>query len=89
VSLTCTVLRVPVLQLLLKFNRVDEGTGWVFENYQLVSNDAVDDLLFFRFLDVVNVACLVQLCLAPVVTLLPVQHLVDVGLLFAAAVLVL
>ena len=88
-GLTCTVLHVPVLQLLLKFDRVDEGASRVFENYQLVSNDAVDDLLLFGFLYVVNVASLVQLCLAPVITFLPVQHLVDVGLLFAASVLVL
>lgn len=82
-------LNVAALELLFKFDRVDERACWVLEDDQLVRDYAVDDLLLLALGDVVDAARFVELRLAAMVTLLTVKHLVDADGFFAALVLIL
>lgn len=83
------LLDVAALQFLFKFDRVDERASWVLQNDQLVGYDAVNDFLLLALGDVINVAGLVKLGLASMVTLLTVEHLVNTHGFLAAIVLVL
>lgn len=87
-ALSSTFFNVPVFQFFFKLDSVYESTSWIFKNNQLVSNDAVNYFFLLVLLNVINVACLVQLCLAPSIAFLSVEHLVNVHFFFAAAVVV-
>lgn len=73
---------------ILKFDALNEVAVGIFENDQLVCDDAVDYFLFLPLGDVVERCGFVQLIYATAVSLSSVEHLVYVGLLAAAGVLV-
>ena len=61
----------------------------ILQNDKLVSNYTVYDLLFFGFIDVVDVLCLVELRLTAIVPFLTLQNLVDAHIFFTACVFIL
>ena len=76
------------LALFFEFNRLDESLSRVFENDQLVSDDAVDNLLLFMFRNVMYVSSFMKLSLAAAITFRSVKNLVYVYLVITARVLV-
>ena len=52
-------------------------------------NDTINNLLLLYLTDIVNVARLMQLRLAPSVTFVALKHCVDANVLLAARVLIL
>lgn len=72
----------------MKFDALDEVAVGIFENDQLVCDDAIDYLFLLHLGDVVERCGFVQLVHAPAVSLGSVEHLVYVSLLAAAGVLV-
>ena len=71
-SFASAFLGLTILQLFLEFDSIDESGLRVLQDDQLVSNDAIDDLLLLIFGNVINVAGFMKLSLAATVTFLAV-----------------
>ena len=54
-----------------------------------MGNDAINNLLLFNLTDIVDVTRLVELCLAPSVAFVALEHRVDANVLLTARVLIL
>lgn len=85
----CTFFRVAILLLLFQLDGVNEGRVRVLQDNELMGNYAVNDLLLFELVDVVDVLRFMQLGLTAMVALYALQDLVNAHSFIAAAVLVL
>ena len=85
----CSFFRVAILLLLFQLDSVNEGRVRVLQDDELMGNYAVNDLLLFQLVDVVDVLGFMQLGLTAMVAFLALQDLVNAHSFITAAVLVL